>query len=98
MPLPAGFKVHGNIAGNVLIPPRVKKIMAILDKFPANELLTSQEVGIRASLSVGGSWSNHPALVNYREKVDNKFFWGSPKSITKLRTQLAEPEETNENQ
>ena len=96
MPLPAGFKVNGTKSGTVLVPPRVKKVIALLEKQPFGELMTSNEVGQRASLSVGGAWSCHPALVDYREKVDNKFFWGSKKSIARLREQLAESEESND--
>jgi hypothetical protein len=95
MPLPAGFKVNGTKSGTGLVPPRVKKIAAILEKVPAGELLTSQELAIQSGLSVGGSWSCHPALIEYREKVDNKFFWGSIRTITQLRKQLSEPEAKN---
>ena len=100
MPIPTGFKVNGSkIPRDILVPPRVKKIMALLDKLPFSELLTSMEVSARSGLSCGGSWTNHPALVDYREKIDNKFFWGSRKSIAQLRTQLAASEEIqNENQ
>lgn len=97
MPLPAGFKVNGTkCETTVLAPPRVKKIMMMLDQLPSDELLTSMEVGIRAGQTIGGSWANHPALSEYREKIDNRFFWGSLKGIKKLRQQLAEPEESND--
>jgi hypothetical protein len=98
MPLPAGFKVNGAKSGTSLVPPRVKKIAALLDKQPFGELMTSNEISYILSLSVGGAWSCHPALIEYREKVDNKYFWGSRKSIAQLRKQLAKLEETNENQ
>jgi hypothetical protein len=99
MPLPAGFKVNGSkVPNGGRVPPRVTKIMAILDKVPYGELLTSNELGARAVLSVGGSWTSHPALFEYREKVDNRFFWGSRKSIARLREQLVTPEESHENQ
>jgi hypothetical protein len=97
MPLPAGFKVNGTKSGNILVPPRVKKIIALLDKQSFGDLMTSNEVSQRLSLSVGGAWACHPALIDYREKVDNKYFWGSRKSIAQLRKQLAAPEEPNEN-
>lgn len=97
MPLPAGFKVNGIKSGAVLIPPRVKKIIALLEKYPLGDLLTSMELMGMAELSVGSSCCSHPGLADYREKVDNKFFWGSRKSIVKLREQLAAPEEPNEN-
>jgi len=100
MPLPPGFKVNGSkTTSQVLMPPRVQKIIALLFKLPVGDLLTSLELSQQVGLSTGGSWTNHPALVDYREKVDNKFFWGNRKSIAQLRKQLAEPEETqNENQ
>lgn len=100
MPLPAGFKVNGTkVDSRGLVPPRAKKIMALLDKLPFGELLTSIELSQRTALSVGGAWVSIPALTSYRERVDNKFFWGNRKSIAQLRKQLAEPEETqNENQ
>ena len=100
MPLPVGFKVNGlKITSHGLLPPRVKKIIALLDQQPFGELMTSMEVLQRTEQSVGASCVSHPALADYREKVDNKLFWGSKKSIAQLRKQLAEPEETqNENQ
>ena len=101
MPLPAGFKVSGTTTGKStsgLVPPRAQKIIAMVEKLPFAELLTSREVAERVALSIGGAWSSHPALADYSEKVDGKLFWGSRKSIAYLRAQLAEPEETNENQ
>lgn len=93
MPLPAGFKVNGSaVSTDGLVPPRVKKIIALLDKLPMNELFTSREVSDRVNLSLGGTWICHQALTDYREKVDRCFFWGSRKSIARLREQLAEPE------
>ena len=90
MPLPAGFKVSGVNSGTALVPPRVKKIIAILDKKPFGDLMTSMEVMQQAKLSVGSSCCSHPALAEYRERVDNKYFWGSRKSIAQLRKQMAE--------
>jgi hypothetical protein len=90
MPLPAGFKVNGVKSGTVLIPPRVKKIIAVLDKQSFGELMTSMELMTQAGLSVGSAACSHPALAEYREKIDNKYFWGSRKSIAQLRKQLAE--------
>jgi hypothetical protein len=95
MPLPAGFKVNGATSGSLRIPPRVKKIQTLLDKMPSGDLLTSVDVSARTGLAVGGSWCSHPTLVDYREMVDGKYFWGSTKSIKKLREQLADPEDTN---
>lgn len=97
MPLPAGFRVNGVGSGAALIPPRVKKIIAILDRQPFGELMTSMELMSRAGLSVGSSCCSHPGLADYRTKVDTKYFWGSRKSIAQLRKQLAAPEETHEN-
>lgn len=100
MPLPAGFKVNGvqTKSAELSLPPRVKKIIALLESMPANELLLSVEVSIKTGLSFGGAWTSHPALLDYREKVDGKLLWGNKKTIVRLRQQLAEPEETpNEN-
>jgi hypothetical protein len=90
MPLPAGFKVNGIKSGTALVPPRVKKIIVILDKQPFGELMTSMELMMQAELSAGSSVCAHPALSEYREKIDNKYFWGSKKSIAQLRKQLSE--------
>ncbi len=90
MPLPAGFKVTGSHSSGGLLPPRVKKIIGLLDKQPLGELMTSIEVLQRTGQSYGASCVSHPALAAYREKVDNKLFWGSTKTILKLRQQLAE--------
>ncbi len=90
MPLPAGFKVTGSHSSGGLLPPRVKKIIGLLDKQPLGELMTSVEVLQRTGQSHGASCVSHPALAAYREKVDGKFFWGSKKTIAKLRQQLTE--------
>ena len=98
MPLPAGFKVNGSKVdtSRVPIPPRVAKIIALLDKVPANELLTTAEIGSRLALGVGGNFVKHPALTAYREKVDgNRLYWGNRKSIAQLRKQLTDPEATS---
>lgn len=94
MPLPAGFKVNGSAtpADRIPVPPRVRAISGILDKLPRNEVLTTMEVSARLGLSMSGNFANHPALASYREKVDNKLFWGNRKSIAQLRKQLALPE------
>ena len=98
MPLPAGFKVNGSKTDmtRVLVPPRVKKIMSLLDKLPSDELFTSNEVSARAGLSIGGAFVSHPGLTDYREKVDGRLFWGSRKSIAQLRKKLAESEESHD--
>lgn len=97
MPLPAGFKVNGaKTTGKELIPPRAIKIMTSLDGLPFGDLITSNELGMRVGLSVGGAWSSLSCVADYREKIDNKYFWGSRKSIAHLRKQLAKSEETNE--
>lgn len=98
MPLPVGFKVNGakTDASRIPVPPRVRKITALLNTLPSDELLTSAEISIRLALGISGSFVNHPALADYREKVDNKLFWGSRKSIVQLRKQLAEPEESQD--
>jgi hypothetical protein len=100
MPVPTGFKVNGSKldANRIPISPRIRKIMDILNSLPANELLTTMELSARLGLSLSGNYTNHPVLVEYREKIDNKLFWGNRKSIAQLRKQLAEPEDTNENQ
>jgi hypothetical protein len=98
MPLPKGFKVDGSVPGaqgSKLVPPRVKKIMASLDVLPFGELLTSTELGQRVNLSFGGAWTAHPAVIDYRQKVDGKLFGGSRKSIANLRKQLQENEESD---
>jgi hypothetical protein len=99
MPLPAGFKVNGSKTSgkDVPVPPRVLKIIAVMEKLSFGELLTSIETMQRAKQSVGSACCSHPGLADYREKVDNRLFWGNRKSIARLREQLAVPEETNEN-
>lgn len=97
MPLPVGFKVNGSKVGSanrVLVTPRMKKIMTFLDRFPTTELITTEELAGRLGLSSSGSVTAGRGLVDYREKVDGKLFWGSQKSIAQLRKKLAEPEET----
>ena len=99
MPLPTGFKVNGakvkNI-GRIPIPPRVQKIMGLLDKLPSGELVTSLELTERLAISGGGAAFCASILLDYREKVDNKLFWGSRKSVAQLRKQLVTPEETHD--
>ena len=86
MPLPAGFKVNGSkvVANHILTPPRVQKIIAFLSATPPNELLTTMELSSLLGLSVSGAYVTHPVLLDYREKVDNKLFWGNKKSIAQL--------------
>lgn len=98
MPLPAGFKVNGVKAEHrgVPIPPRVQKIIALLNKLPTGDLLTSAELAEQLGYGNVGSVIVHPGNADYREKVDRKLFWGSRKSIAKLRKQLAEPEGAND--
>jgi len=98
MPLPAGFRVNGAkvLSTNQMpIPPMVQKIIAFLDKLPFGDIVTTMELGEQMGLSPSGSQLRHPILRDYREKVDQKLFWGSTKSIAKLRAQLTEPDETN---
>ena len=93
MPLPAGFKVNGvktTVPSRVPLSPRAQKVAAILDALPFTELKTTMQVSELAmsDLNTGGI-STHPGLRDYREKVDNKMFWGNRKTIAQLRQQLA---------
>jgi hypothetical protein len=90
--LPAGFKVNGQVAGG--IPPQVEKIVRLLGGFPSGELVTSTELSARLHIAKCGTTLGPPALTEYREKVDNKVYWGSQTTISDLRKQLAE--DTNE--
>lgn len=97
MPLPAGFKVNGTKTKEGMpTPPRVRKIIVVLDSLPASELITSMELAARLGMATGGSTLQFPGLQDYREKVDSKLFWGSRKSIAQLRKQLASPEGTDD--
>ena len=99
MPLPAGFKVNGSEVGSSSgcpISPGVRKAMTFLDRQPVGEVFTSVEFFSQLGMAINsGGISQHPALRDYHEKVDNKMFWGSRESIAKLREQLAEPEESH---
>ena len=92
MPLPAGFKVNGskNTRSGIPIPPKVRRIQETLDTLPSDELLTTMEMCAQTGSSIGGAHFQHPALQNFREKIDNKIFWGSRKSIVRLRKKLSE--------
>jgi hypothetical protein len=92
MPLPAGFKVNGSKTTQVGIPvpPKVQRMIEILDALPSDELLTTIEVCAQVGKARGGADLQHPALQNFREKIDNKLFWGSRKSIARLRKKLSE--------
>ena len=93
MPIPAGFKINGTIRENAAgtpVPPRVHKIITILDGLDENELVTTIELSALAGVGdASGRWPQHAGLSQYREKVDNKLFWGSRVSIAHLREQLA---------
>ena len=98
MPLPVGFKVNGSKihqSNNISLPPRVRKIIALLDKLPTGELLTTLEVMERLNLYPNGGAARSSALLGYREKVNNKLFWGNQNTIAELRRQLAEREENS---
>lgn len=86
--IPAGFKVNGVTVGP--IPPQVEKIAAFLDKLPFGELLTSREVSARLRCSRNGDSFSHPAVSEYKERIGNKLFWGSKKTISDLRKKLNE--------
>ena len=92
--LPSGFKVNGtNTEKNrsIPVPPKVKKIIDFLESLPFSELLTSTELLADGLCPYGGGHAtNHPALIGYKEKVDNKLYWGNKKTITDLRKKLAE--------
>lgn len=100
MPLPVGFKVNGvkvTKESRVPISPQVQRMINILNAIPVNELLTSAEFSERLGCNLhNGSNNTHPALRDYREKIDNKMFWGNRKSIASLRKQLAAPEESHD--
>ena|ERR1700733_13437287 len=96
MPLPAGFKVGGvSDHSKVQLPPKVKQVIELLDKLPKAELIISQELYIRIG-STSGSTYGHFGLADYRQKVDNKLYWGSKKSIAQLREQLSQPEDSDD--
>ena len=98
MPLPAGFKVNGSKTKNsssVPIPPRVANIIKMLDKLPHGHLFTSMDLEARLGVYGIGTEARHLALYGYREKVDNKLYWGNRKSIAQLRKQLTQSEESN---
>lgn len=98
MPLPSGFKVNGagvKSENRLALTPREKKAISLLDKLPVNELLTSMELSVR----LGANMTNighRPGMKDHRERVDNKLFWGSRKSIALLRKKLAEPEDSSD--
>jgi hypothetical protein len=97
MALPAGITVNGVKSENssgVPVPPKTKKIIALLDKHPSGDVLTTMELASQLGLSMSGNGFHHPALADYKEKVDGKVYWGNPQTIAELRK--PEPEETRE--
>lgn len=96
MPLPAGFKVNGlSSFSSIPVPPQVHRIMAMLDKLPENEVLTTREMAQRVGTANSNASFQHPVLMDYKQRVDNKMFWGSRASIAQLRKSLSEGEENN---
>jgi hypothetical protein len=99
MPLPVGFKVNGLkvTTSRLPVPPRIQKALIFLDSLPMAELLTSAELSEQLGRDIhNGQVNSSRILLDYREKVDNKLFWGSRKSIAQLRKQLAETEEPHD--
>jgi hypothetical protein len=97
MALPAGITVNGIKSASgpgMPIPPKVKRIIALLDKHPSGDVLTTLEMSNQLGMSASGNSFTHPALENYREKVDSKLYWGNPATIAELRK--PEPEEPRE--
>ena len=90
--LPAGFKVNGVTVGT--IPPQVERIAAFLNKVPFGELLSSVELAARLRCSRNGDTFSHSALLEYKERIGSKLFWGSRKTIADLLAKLTE--DTNE--
>ena len=78
---------------SIRIPPQIQRTMTILESLPNNHLITSGELAERLGVvGLTGAFSSVSVLLNYREKIGTKNFWGSPKTITNLRKQLLEPE------
>lgn len=96
MPLPEGFKVNGSKVVQRKLPPSVQKIIALLDKLPSGELLTTAELTGRLGLAASFPKGSPVLAENYYHVVDHKAFWGSCKSIAELRKQLAEIEKPHD--
>jgi hypothetical protein len=91
MRIPVGFKVNGEKVAR--FSPRVRRVIVVLDRLPADELLTSANLATLAAHPMNGGITQEFALRDYHEKVDSKILWGSRKSIALLRKTLAESEE-----
>ncbi len=91
MRIPVGFKVNGEKVAK--FSQRVQRVIRVLDKLPADELLTSVNLATLTSHPMNGGITQEFALRDYHEKVDSALLWGSRKSIALLRKQLAEAEE-----
>jgi hypothetical protein len=67
--------------------PAVRRIVTLLDRLPADEVITTKELAARLRLSA--SWvtsvmGTRPAVARHTAKVRNVRFWGSPKAISEL--------------
>lgn len=74
------------------LPPRIKRVIEVLDKMPFKEVLPTRQLLPLAKTS-GNNFADYSALDSYRVKIDGRMFWGSTKTIAELKKQLGEPNE-----
>jgi hypothetical protein len=70
--------------------PSVSAIVRFLDKQPADELFTSDELSKRAGVSTNTikSSGNKDELASYSLRCGRSRYWGQPKAIQALKAQL----------
>lgn len=93
MPLPSGFVLNGiSTEDSMPLPPRIKRVIAVLDELPFKEVLATRQLLPLARTS-GNNFSTYTVLDSYKVQIDGKMFWGNTKTITELKKQLGEPNE-----
>ena len=85
------LKLNGKVFEKHLSPLTIK-VKAFLDKSPADEIFTIQEMALRAGVDPTSirvcSFFGSPELKDYNVKANTNRYWGNPKAIAELMRQI----------
>ena len=85
------LKLNGKVFEKHLSPLTIK-VKAFLDKSPADEIFTIQEMALRVGVDPTSiryaNFYNSPTLKDYNVKANTNRYWGNPKAIAELMRQI----------
>jgi hypothetical protein len=84
------LKVGGKVFDPNPPSPKLLAIVAYLDKKPADELMTGDQLAaaLKTSRQYVDDLSRHPRMSNYQQKTGKCRYFGNPKAIAELRRQV----------